>query len=92
MGGEPQSHKKLLFCSFFFSKGKGKPRAFDKEKGKSFSLPSAYEYIPCEQMADFPMVALWGNENAELLFFIYGLGVVCGDFWWTEWDTRKFGN
>lgn len=21
-------------------------------------------------MADFPVVALWGNENAELLFFI----------------------
>lgn len=75
MGEKPHSHKKHLFCSFFFSKGKGKTRAFDKEKGKSFSLPSAYEYIPCEQMADFPVVALWGNENAELLFFYFiGLG------------------
>lgn len=80
-GGKPHSHKKHLFCSFSFSKGKGKPRAFDKEKGKSFSLLSAYEYIPCEQMADFPGVALWGNENAELLFFISLVwGFVCGGF------------
>lgn len=64
-----------------------------KKKGKSFSLPPAYEYIPCEQMADFPRVALWGNENAELLFFISLVWqFVCGDFWWTEWGTRKFGN
>lgn len=45
-------------------------RAFDKEKGDSFPLPLDYEYIPCEQMAEFPVVALWGNENAELLFLI----------------------
>lgn len=93
MGEKPHSHKKHLFCSFFFSKGKGKTRAFDKEKGKSFPFPSDYEYIPCDQMADFPVVALWGNENAELLFFISLVwGFICGDFWWTEWDTRKPGN
>lgn len=92
-GGKPRSHKKHLFCSFFFSKGKGKTMFFDKEKGKSFSHPSEYEYIPCEQMADFPEVALWGNENAELLFFMLLVwGFVRGDFCWTEWDTRKFGN
>lgn len=34
-------------------------------------------------MAEFPVMALWGNENAELLFyFFFSLvwGLVCGDF------------
>lgn len=93
MGKKTNSHKKHLFCSFFFSKGKGKTRAFDKEKRESFPPPPDYEYIPCEQMAEFPVVALWGNENAELLFCISLVWrVVYGGFWWREWDTWKFGN
>lgn len=67
---KPHSHKKHLFRSFFFSNGKGKTTAFDKEKGETFPPWTDYEYIPCEQMAEFPVVALWGNENAELLLVI----------------------
>lgn len=92
-GGNHTVIKSICFAHSSFQKEKGKPRAFDKEKGQSFSLPSVYEYIPCEQTADFPAVALWGNENAELLFLFHWFwGFLCGDFWWTEWDTRKFGN
>lgn len=73
-GGKTHSHKKHSFCSFFFLKGKGKKSAFDKEKGEFFPPPPDYEYIPCEQMAEFPVVALWGNENAELLFLFHWFG------------------
>lgn len=29
-------------------------------------------------MAEFPVVALWGNENAELFIYFTGLGVGLG--------------
>jgi len=41
----PHSHKKHLFCSFFFLKGKGKRRALGKAKGDSSpprQAPSTY--------------------------------------------------
>lgn len=83
-----------MCCSFFFSKGKGKTRALDRQKEiyksfiktkKSSPPPPDYEYIPCEQMAEFPVVALWGNENAELLFFIL---LVWGFGLWGLWVER----
>lgn len=65
-----------------------------KKREISFPPTPDSEYIPCEQMAEFPVLALWGNENAELLFAIilfWGDGLWCFFFWWRESGTGKFG-
>lgn len=63
--------KSICFAHSSFQKERVKQGPLIKKREISFPPPADSEYIPCEQMAEFPVLALWGNENAELLFSIF---------------------
>lgn len=62
--------KSICFAHSSFQKERVKQGPLVKKREIFFPPPPDSEYIPCEQMAEFPVLALWGNENAELLFAI----------------------
>lgn len=88
--------KSVCFAHSSFQKERVKQGPLIKKKEISFPPPADSEYIPCEQMAEFPVLALWGNENAELLFSIF-LFWRRGCLWWFLFfvfslEIVKFGN
>lgn len=91
--GKKSHIKSICFAHSSFQNERVKQGPLVKKREISFPPPPDSEYIPCEQMAEFPVLALWGNENAELLFaIILFWGLVCGGFFGGEWGTGKFGN
>lgn len=90
--------KSVCFAHSSFQKERVKQGPLIKKREVSFPPPADSEYIPCEQMAEFPVLALWGNENAELLFSIFlfwrrGVFVVVFVFcFFFSLEIVKFGN
>lgn len=82
-GKKTHGHKKRLFCSFFFSKGKGKTRAFDKEKGGIFPTPGRLWIHTMWTNGWISSVGIVGQWERRVVIFYFSIleeGGVCGGF------------